>query len=153
MIIKMSAFNLETLYPVQVNGSQTSLHTHQSKIQILSAFDDIRWRQYRVLQLQLHGRKTSLTITNEASSQWMRIVLLTISESGNIEVNVDTNLTFYTTRKDMFGLLKLKVKNTIHFERIQLAQARLYLELFLNDEFIQLENGYKDKVFSGHDAA
>lgn len=141
----MSAFNLQISYPINVNGSDQSVLLSQSINETLHVFDTLRWRQYRILQLQMHGSKTSIKISNLQMEHSLNINLLTTSESGNVEVSIDSDITTFTSKKDMFGLLNRKIKHYIRFERLELPQARHYLALFLANQLQDLELAYKEK--------
>ena len=139
----MISYNVEIQYPIVIDGSDTVSLTDQLDASVLHQFEMFRWRQYRTLQLQVHGSYTSFTVTALESGQTLRFTLLEQSKGDEIELMLESDIVVLIPKKDVFGLVTRKIKDYITFERLALSQAKKYLALFVANDIEELEQIYK----------
>ena len=140
----MSTYNINIQYPIFVNGDDITLFAHQQNGEVAERFESFKWWEYRSLQLKLSGVRTVFSVTCQQTGNKVYFTVLDQSNSGQVEVRMDTNFAILTPRRELFGLVTLKVKQNISFERLTLNQARTYLHLFLTDKIEAIEAEYKN---------
>jgi hypothetical protein len=116
---------------------------------ILSKFEEMSWRQQLVRQLQLNGADTSFIVTDRDTEQTIAITLDAYAKSQQLEFKLDSDLVVIVPKKDVFGLVTRKTKETIAFKQLSLARAKDYLIAFLNRDIVILEEKYKDNLSKG----
>ena len=139
----MISYNIDIQYPISIDGSDTALLQHQFDNGVLYQFDNFKWWQYRTLQLQVTGAKTTFTVMTADNTHTIRFTLLTQNGDEHIELKMESDLVVLFEKKDLFGLMTRKIKEYIGFERLSLAQAREYLVLFLQQDLAALEHVYR----------
>lgn len=145
----MNQFELKIRYPHQMNRNEIDAMGTFDLTTILSKFDEMSWRQQLVRQLQLNGADTSFIVTNLDTDQTLAITLDAYAKSQQLEFKLDSDLVVIVPKKDVFGLVTRKTKETIAFKQLSLARAKDYLIAFLNRDIVILEEKYKDNLSKG----
>ncbi|GAA5632076.1 hypothetical protein Acal02_02724 [Acinetobacter calcoaceticus] len=145
----MNQFELKIRYPHQMNRNEIDAMGTFDLTTILSKFDEMSWRQQLVRQLQLNGADTSFIVTNLDTDQTLAITLDAYAKSQQMEFKLDSDLVVIVPKKDVFGLVTRKTKETIAFKQLSLARAKDYLIAFLNRDIVILEEKYKDNLSKG----
>lgn len=145
----MNQFELKIRYPHQMNRNEIDAMGTFDLTTILSKFDEISWRQQLVRQLQLNGADTSFIVTDLDTDQTLAITLDAYAKSQQLEFKLDSDLVVIVPKKDVFGLVTRKTKETIAFKQLSLARAKDYLIAFLNRDIAILEEKYKDNLSKG----
>ena len=139
----MSTYKIDIQYPIYVNGDDISLFTEQQNAEVAEKFESFKWWEYRSLQLKLSGIQTRFSVTCKETGQTLRFIILDQSTTGQVEVKMESTLAVVKPKKELFGLVTLKIKDYIIFERLSLEQAKNYLHLFLMNKIEALETEYK----------
>lgn len=142
----MNDFELKIRYPHHLNLNDIDELGVFNAENIVAKFDEIKWRQQLIRQLQLAGANTSFIITDQYNEQSITITLDSFAQSQQLEFRLESNIPVMMTKKDVFGLVTRKIRNTISFKQLSLARVRDYLMLFLNREVNTLEEIYKDHL-------
>ncbi|ENW03403.1 hypothetical protein [Acinetobacter beijerinckii] len=142
----MNAFDLKIRYPHQINRNDADHIGIFNAEQIINKFDEIGWRQQMVRQLQLDGASTCFIVRDEYTEQTLRISIDAFAESKQLEFKIDSDIPVLIPKKDLFGLVTRKTKETIAFKQLALSRAKEYLVLFLNRDSIVLEELYKKSL-------
>lgn len=145
----MNQFELKIRYPHQMNRNEIDAMGTFDLTTILSKFDEMSWRQQLVRQLQLNGADTSFIVTDLDTDQTLAITLDAYAKSQQLEFKLDSDLVVIVPKKDVFGLVTRKTKDTIAFKQLSLARAKDYLIAFLNRDIAILEEKYKDNLSKG----
>ncbi|MGE8645359.1 hypothetical protein [Acinetobacter vivianii] len=145
----MNQFELKIRYPHQMNRNEIDAMGTFDLTTILSKFDEMSWRQQLVRQLQLNGADTSFIVTDLDTDQTLAITLDAYAKSQQLEFKLDSDLVVIVPKKDVFGLVTRKTKDTIAFKQLSLARAKDYLIAFLNRDIVILEEKYKDNLSKG----
>lgn len=145
----MNQFELKIRYPHQMNRNEIDAMGTFDLTTILSKFDEMSWRQQLVRQLQLNGADTSFIVTDLDTDQTLAITLDAYAKSQQLEFKLDSDLVVIVPKKDVFGLVTRKTKETIAFKQLSLARAKDYLIAFLNRDIAILEEKYKDNLSKG----
>jgi len=145
----MNQFELKIRYPHQMNRNEIDAMGTFDLTTILSKFEEMSWRQQLVRQLQLNGADTSFIVTNLDTDQTLAITLDAYAKSQQLEFKLDSDLVVIVPKKDVFGLVTRKTKETIAFKQLSLARAKDYLIAFLNRDIAILEQKYKDNLSKG----
>lgn len=142
----MNEFDLKIRYPHQTNRNDAAHLGMFDAETIIRKFDEMGWRQQMVRQLQLDGTSTSFIVTNEYTGQSVRIILDAYAQSQQLEFKLDSDIPVLISRKDVFGLVTRKAKDTISFNHLTLNRAKEYLITFMNGEVEELEALYRDSL-------
>lgn len=145
----MNQFELKIRYPHQMNRNEIDAMGTFDLTTILSKFEEMSWRQQLVRQLQLNGADTSFIVTDLDTDQTIAITLDAYTKSQQLEFKLDSDLVVIVPKKDVFGLVTRKTKETIAFKQLSLARAKDYLIAFLNRDIAILEEKYKDNLSKG----
>ncbi|MEB6668558.1 hypothetical protein MXM33_16225 [Acinetobacter vivianii] len=145
----MNQFELKIRYPHQMNRNELDAMGTFDLTTILSKFEEMSWRQQLVRQLQLNGADTSFIVTDRDTEQTIAITLDAYAKSQQLEFKLDSDLVVIVPKKDVFGLVTRKTKETIAFKQLSLARAKDYLIAFLNRDIVILEEKYKDNLSKG----
>ncbi|WDZ51132.1 hypothetical protein LF296_17900 [Acinetobacter vivianii] len=145
----MNQFELKIRYPHQMNRNEIDAMGTFDLTMILSKFEEMSWRQQLVRQLQLNGADTSFIVTDLDTDQTIAITLDAYAKSQQLEFKLDSDLVVIVPKKDVFGLVTRKTKETIAFKQLSLARAKDYLIAFLNRDIAILEEKYKDNLSKG----
>jgi hypothetical protein len=145
----MNQFELKIRYPHQMNRNEIDAMGTFDLTTILSKFEEMSWRQQLVRQLQLNGADTSFIVTDLDTEQTLAITLDAYAKSQQLEFKLDSDLVVIVPKKDVFGLVTRKTKETIAFKQLSLARAKDYLIAFLNRDIAILEQKYKDNLSKG----
>jgi len=145
----MNQFELKIRYPHQMNRNEIDAMGTFDLTTILSKFEEMSWRQQLVRQLQLNGADTSFIVTDLDTDQTIAITLDAYAKSQQLEFKLDSDLVVIVPKKDVFGLVTRKTKETIAFKQLSLARAKDYLIAFLNRDIAILEEKYKDNLSKG----
>lgn len=145
----MNQFELKIRYPHQMNRNEIDAMGTFDLTTILSKFEEMSWRQQLVRQLQLNGADTSFIVTDLDTDQTIAITLDAYAKSQQLEFKLDSDLVVIVPKKDVFGLVTRKTKETIAFKQLSLARAKDYLIAFLNRDIAILEQKYKDNLSKG----
>lgn len=145
----MNQFELKIRYPHQMNRNEIDAMGTFDLTTILSKFEEMSWRQQLVRQLQLNGADTSFIVTDLDTDQTLAITLDAYAKSQQLEFKLDSDLVVIVPKKDVFGLVTRKIKETIAFKQLSLARAKDYLIAFLNRDIAILEEKYKDNLSKG----
>ena len=145
----MNQFELKIRYPHQMNRNEIDAMGTFDLTTILSKFEEMSWRQQLVRQLQLNGADTSFIVTDLDTDQTIAITLDAYAKSQQLEFKLDSDLVVIVPKKDVFGLVTRKTKETIAFKQLSLARAKDYLIAFLNRDIVILEEKYKDNLSKG----
>lgn len=145
----MNQFELKIRYPHQINRNEIDALGTFDLTTILSKFEEMSWRQQLVRQLQLNGADTSFIVTNLDTDQTIAITLDAYAKSQQLEFKLDSDLVVIVPKKDVFGLVTRKTKETIAFKQLSLTRAKDYLIAFLNRDIAILEEKYKDNLNKG----
>jgi len=145
----MNQFELKIRYPHQMNRNEIDAMGAFDLTTILSKFEEMSWRQQLVRQLQLNGADTSFIVTDLDTDQTIAITLDAYAKSQQLEFKLDSDLVVIVPKKDVFGLVTRKTKETIAFKQLSLARAKDYLIAFLNRDIVILEEKYKDNLSKG----
>ncbi|ENU91178.1 hypothetical protein F971_03316 [Acinetobacter vivianii] len=145
----MNQFELKIRYPHQMNRNEIDAMGTFDLTTILSKFEEMSWRQQLVRQLQLNGADTSFIVTDLDTDQTLAITLDAYAKSQQLEFKLDSDLVVIVPKKDVFGLVTRKTKDTIAFKQLSLARAKDYLIAFLNRDIVILEQKYKDNLSKG----
>ncbi|MEB6480989.1 hypothetical protein [Acinetobacter vivianii] len=145
----MNQFELKIRYPHQMNRNEIDAMGTFDLTTILSKFEEMSWRQQLVRQLQLNGADTSFIVTDLDTDQTLAITLDAYAKSQQLEFKLDSDLVVIVPKKDVFGLVTRKTKETIAFKQLSLARAKDYLIAFLNRDIAILEEKYKDNLSKG----
>lgn len=145
----MNQFELKIRYPHQMNRNEIDAMGTFDLTTILSKFDEMSWRQQLVRQLQLNGADTSFIVTDLDTDQTLAITLDAYAKSQQLEFKLDSDFVVIVPKKDVFGLVTRKTKETIAFKQLSLARAKDYLIAFLNRDIVILEEKYKDNLSKG----
>ncbi len=145
----MNQFELKIRYPHQMNRNEIDAMGTFDLTTILSKFEEMSWRQQLVRQLQLNGADTSFIVTDLDTDQTLAITLDAYAKSQQLEFKLDSDLVVIVPKKDVFGLVTRKTKDTIAFKQLSLARAKDYLIAFLNRDIVILEEKYKDNLSKG----
>ena len=145
----MNQFELKIRYPHQMNRNEIDAMGTFDLTTILSKFGEMSWRQQLVRQLQLNGADTSFIVTDLDTDQTIAITLDVYAKSQQLEFKLDSDLVVIVPKKDVFGLVTRKTKETIAFKQLSLARAKDYLIAFLNRDIAILEEKYKDNLSKG----
>ena len=145
----MNQFELKIRYPHQMNRNEIDAMGTFDLTTILSKFEEMSWRQQLVRQLQLNGADISFIVTDLDTDQTLAITLDAYAKSQQLEFKLDSDLVVIVPKKDVFGLVTRKTKETIAFKQLSLARAKDYLIAFLNRDIVILEEKYKDNLSKG----
>lgn len=145
----MNQFELKIRYPHQINRNEIDAMGLFDLASILIKFDEMSWRQQLVRQLQLNGADTSFIVTDLDTGQTIAITLDAYAKSQQLEFKLDSDVVVIVPKKDLFGLVTRKSKETIAFKQLSLARAKDYLIAFLNRDIALLEQKYKDNLSKG----
>lgn len=145
----MSQFELNIRYPHHIHHNEIEHVGMLDMSTVLARFDQISWRQQLVRQLQLNGADTRFMVTDHASGQSIAITLDAYAKSQQLEFKLDSDVVVIVPKKDVFGLVTRKSKETISFKQLSLARAKDYLTAFLNRDIALLEQKYKDNLSKG----
>lgn len=140
----MSTYNIDIQYPLYVNGNDITLYTDLENGEVAENFEAFKWWEYRSLQLKLSSIQTRFAVTCKDSGYTVRFTILDQSTTGQVEVKLESDLAIVKPKKELFGLVTLKVKDYITFDRLSLDQAKTYLHLFLTNKIEALEDEYKN---------
>lgn len=140
----MSTYNIDIEYPIYVNGNEITLYTDLENGEVAENFETFKWWEYRSLQLQLSGVQTRFSVACKKSGHTLHFTILDQSTTGQVEVKMESDLAIVTPKKELFGLVTLKIKDYITFERLGLDQAKTFLHLFLMGKIDLLETEYKN---------
>ena len=138
----MKTYALDIQYPINVEGETSESLEHLLELDILEKLNHFKWWQYRTLQLQLSGIKTSMTIVDEDEQHMIKLYLLDNSRTGEIELAVKTNIDVVTSKKELFGLMTRKVAEPVMFDRISLNQAKTLIKDFLYNQIDEIQATY-----------
>ena len=142
----MNEFDLKIRYPHQT-GRNDADHLGAFDIDtILKKFDAVAWRQQLIRQLQLDGVSPSFIVSNERSGHTLHIILDAFANTQHLEFKLETNIPVLIAKKDVFGLITRKAKDTISFNHLTLNRAKEYLIAFMNGEIEELEALYRDSL-------
>lgn len=142
----MNEFDLKIRYPHQT-GRNDADHLGAFDIEtILKKFDEVAWRQQLVRQLQLDGASTSFIVTDERSGYTIRIILDAFAKTQHLEFKLESNIPVLIAKKDVFGLLTRKTKDSISFKHLTQSRAKEYLLAFMNGEIAELEALYRENL-------
>jgi len=142
----MKAFELKIRYPHQINRNEISDLGTLDLATILTKFDEMAWRQQLVRQLQLNGVNPSFIVTDGYTGQTISITLDAFAKSQQLEFKFDSDIPVIISKKDVFGWVTRKTKDTVSFKQLSLAQAKDYLTAFLNRDTARLEEIYKENL-------
>lgn len=145
----MNQFELKIRYPHQMNRNEIDAMGTFDLTTILSKFEEMSWRQQLIRQLQLNGADTSFIVTDLDTDQTLAITLDAYAKSQQLVFKLDSDLVVIVPKKDVFGLVTRKTKETIAFKQLSLARAKDYLIAFLNRDIAILEEKYKDNLSKG----
>ncbi|WP_414659497.1 hypothetical protein ACMHYC_18475 [Acinetobacter courvalinii] len=145
----MNQFELKIRYPHQINPNEIDAMGTFDLASILIKFDEMSWRQQLVRQLQLNGADTRFIVTDLDTGQSIAITLDAYAKSQQLEFKLDSDVVVIVPKKDLFGLVTRKTKETIAFKQLSLARAKDYLIAFLNRDIALLEQKYKDNLSKG----
>lgn len=145
----MNQFELKIRYPHQINPNEIDAMGTFDLASILIKFDEMSWRQQLVRQLQLNGADTCFIVTDLATGQTLAITLDAYAKSQQLEFKLDSDVVVIVPKKDLFGLVTRKSKESIAFKQLSLARAKDYLIAFLNRDIALLEQKYKDNLSKG----
>lgn len=139
----MSVFNVEIEYPIHINGQDKVLFADVMDSDVLFYLDQMKWRQYRLLQLQTIGHKTVFNVSCLEQEHEIRLTLLETTESGRIELKFETNIVILEPKKDLFGLMTRQVKDYVRFDRLTIEDARHYLTCIMLHNVDAVVHAYK----------
>lgn len=145
----MNQFELKIRYPHQINPNEIDAMGTFDLASILIKFGEMSWRQQLVRQLQLNGADTRFIVTDLDTGQSIAITLDAYAKSQQLEFKLDSDVVVIVPKKDLFGLVTRKTKETIAFKQLSLARAKDYLIAFLNRDIALLEQKYKDNLSKG----
>ncbi|MFI8034281.1 hypothetical protein ACH8I4_10455 [Acinetobacter sp. ABJ_C3_5] len=145
----MNQFELKIRYPHQINPNEIDTMGTFDLASILIKFDEMSWRQQLVRQLQFNGADTRFIVTDLDTGQSIAITLDAYAKSQQLEFKLDSDVVVIVPKKDVFGLVTRKSKDTIAFKQLSLARAKDYLIAFLNRDIALLEQKYKDNLSKG----
>ena len=145
----MNEFELKIRYPHHVNRNEIDHLGAFDLAIILTKFDEMTWRQQLVRQLQLNGADTSFVVTDSYSGQTISITLDAFAKSQQLEFKLESDIPVIIPKKDIFGLVTRKTKDTVSFKQLSLVRAKDYLIAFLNREVVTLEEMYKENLAKG----
>ncbi|MGL5402343.1 MAG: hypothetical protein ACRC9I_00805, partial [Acinetobacter sp.] len=97
-------------------------------------------------QLQLDGVSTSFIVRDDYTEQTLRITIDAFSQTQQLEFKLESDIPVFIPKKDLFGLVTRKSKDTISFNYLTLSRAKEYLITFLNRDIATLEQLYKDSL-------
>lgn len=142
----MKEFDLKIRYPHQTNRNEAD-HLGAFDLEtIVTRFDEMGWRQQLVRQLQLDGVSTSFIVRDDYTEQTLRITIDAFSQTQQLEFKLESDIPVFIPKKDLFGLVTRKSKDTISFNYLTLSRAKEYLITFLNRDIATLEQLYKDSL-------
>ena len=142
----MNEFELKIRYPHQMNHNDIDHVGTFDLATILTKFDEMAWRQQLVRQLQLNGADTSFVVSDHRTEQTISITLDAYAKSQQLEFKLDSDIPVIIPKKDLFGLVTRKSKDSISFKQLSLARVKDYLIAFLNRDIESLEERYKEKL-------
>ncbi|CAM4407091.1 hypothetical protein MMP66_16210 [Acinetobacter dispersus] len=142
----MNEFELKIRYPHQMNHNDIDHVGTFDLATILTKFDEMAWRQQLVRQLQLNGADTSFIVSDHRTEQTISITLDAYAKSQQLEFKLDSDIPVIIPKKDLFGLVTRKSKDSISFKQLSLARVKDYLIAFLNRDIESLEERYKEKL-------
>jgi len=128
----MNEFELKIRYPHQMNHNDIDHVGTFDLATILTKFDEMAWRQQLVRQLQLNGADTSFIVSDHRTEQTISITLDAYAKSQQLEFKLDSDIPVIIPKKDLFGLVTRKSKDSISFKQLSLARVKDYLIAFLN---------------------
>lgn len=142
----MNEFELKIRYPHQMNHNDIDHVGTFDLATILTKFDEMAWRQQLVRQLQLNGADTSFIVSDHRTEQTISITLDAYAKSQQLEFKLDSDIPVIIPKKDLFGLVTRKSKDSLSFKQLSLARVKDYLIAFLNRDIESLEERYKEKL-------
>lgn len=142
----MNEFELKIRYPHQMNHNDIDHVGTFDLATILTKFDEMAWRQQLVRQLQLNGADTRFIVSDHRTEQTISITLDAYAKSQQLEFKLDSDIPVIIPKKDLFGLVTRKSKDSISFKQLSLARVKDYLIAFLNRDIESLEERYKEKL-------
>ncbi|ENX44213.1 hypothetical protein [Acinetobacter sp. NIPH 2100] len=142
----MNEFELKIRYPHQMNRNEIDHIGTFDLATILSKFDEMAWRQQLIRQLQLNGADTSFIVSDHRTEQTISITLDAYAKSQQLEFKLDSDIAVIIPKKDLFGLVTRKSKDSISFKQLSLARVKDYLIAFLNRDIESLEQRYKERL-------
>lgn len=145
----MNEFELKIRYPHQMNHNDIDHVGTFDLATILTKFDEMTWRQQLVRQLQLNGADTSFIVSDHRTEQTISITLDAYAKSQQLEFKLDSDIPVIIPKKDLFGLVTRKSKDSISFKQLSLARVKDYLIAFLNRDIATLEELYKQGLGKG----
>ncbi|MFW2151718.1 hypothetical protein [Acinetobacter gyllenbergii] len=145
----MNEFELKIRYPHQMNHNDIDHVGTFDLATILTKFDEMTWRQQLVRQLQLNGADTRFMVTDHRTEQTIAITLDAYAKSQQLEFKLDSDIPVIIPKKDLFGLVTRKSKDSISFKQLSLTRVKDYLIAFLNRDIATLEQFYKQGLGKG----
>lgn len=145
----MKEFDLKIRYPHHINRNDVEHLGTFDFATILTKFDEMAWRQQLIRQLQLNGVSPSFMVTDRSTGQTISVILDAFAQTQQLEFKFESDIPVIIPKKDVFGLLTRKSKDTISFKQLSLTRVKDYLIAFLNREVAALEELYKDSLVKG----
>ena len=139
----MKSYHLEIRYPQHISDADTQRFEQLDALDIESKFDTINWHRQWVLQLELDSHATSFTVSDQTSGKSIRLLLKSYNDIETLCFKLDSDIEMVTSTSNFFGLLKLKHKDYVGFERLNQHEARQYLSQFLSQQFDRLIDHYQ----------
>lgn len=139
----MKFYQLEIRYPQQTKSDAPEHIEQLDALEIERQFDAINWHRQWVLQLELDHHDTSFTVTDQDNGQSIRLLLKSYADTQSLCFKLESDIEMIRSRAALFGLLQLKHKDYVTFERLSQQQARQYLSQFLSQQFDQLTEHYQ----------
>ena len=139
----MKFYQLEIRYPQHANAEDAQRFEQLDALDIQSKFDAMNWHRQWVLQLELESHDSSFMVTDLSSGKSIRLSLKSYANTETLCFNLDSDIEMVTSRRDLFGLIKLKHKDYVGFEGLSLPEARHYLSQFLSQQFEDLIGQYQ----------
>jgi hypothetical protein len=139
----MTFYHLEIRYPQHISDADTQRFEQLDALDIESKFDAMNWHRQWVLQLELESHDSSFMVTDLSSGKSIRLSLKCYANMETLCFKLDSDIEMVTSRRDLFGLIKLKHKDYVGFEGLSLLEARHYLSQFLSQQFDGLIDHYQ----------
>ncbi len=142
----MKKFDVECHFPGRKIALESQALSNLDATAVLEKFESMAWRRLRILQLQMNGANSTMTISNTETGEFIHLIMNAFSMGEELEFRLESNIQLVVAYKDLFGLITRKNKYTLNYPQLSLAQLQLYLTAFVQGDLEQLTAQFKQQM-------
>ena len=108
----MKKFDVECHFPGRKIALESQALSNLDATAVLEKFESMAWRRLRILQLQMNGANSTMTISNTETGEFIHLIMNAFSMGEELEFRLESNIQLVVAYKDLFGLITRKNKYT-----------------------------------------